>query len=170
LEEKIILLVEDNADDVLLTERALKKSHILNKVVVAKDGVEALEYLFGQGNWAGRDLSIMPQVVFLDLKLPKIDGLEVLKRIRADSRTKLLSVVILTSSKEEIDLINSYSLGANSYIRKPVNFNDFAEAVRQLGLYWLVLNEIGLEKSDSHPATSGEISQCRQYHSSPRNP
>ena len=122
MEEKIILLVEDNADAVLLTERALKKSHILNKVVVAKDGVEALEYLFGK-NWAGRDLSIMPQVVFLDLKLPKIDGLEVLKRIRADSRTKLLSVVILTSSKEEIDLINGYSLGANSYIRKPVNFN-----------------------------------------------
>ncbi len=162
--------MEDNADDFLLTERALKKSHILNKVVVAKDGVEALDYLFGQGNWAGRDLNIMPQVVLLDLKLPKIDGLEVLKRIRADSRTKLLSVVILTSSKEEIDLINGYSLGANSYIRKPVNFNDFAEAVRQLGLYWLVLNEIGLEKSDSHPATSGEISQCRQYHSSPRNP
>ena len=141
MEEKIILLVEDNADDVLLTERALKKSHILNKVVVAKDGVEALDYLFGQGNWAGRDLNIMPQVVLLDLKLPKIDGLEVLKRLRADSRTKLLSVVILTSSKEEIDLVNGYSLGANSYIRKPVNFNDFAEAVRQLGLYWLVLNE-----------------------------
>jgi CheY-like chemotaxis protein len=140
LEEKIILLVEDNADDVLLTERALKKSHILNKVVV-RDGVEALEYLFGNGNWAGRDLRVMPQVVLLDLNLPKIDGLEVLRKIRADNRTKLLSVVILTSSKEESDLINGYSMGANSYIRKPVNFNDFAEAIRQLGLYWLVLNE-----------------------------
>jgi CheY-like chemotaxis protein len=132
--------VEDNADDVLLTERALKKSHILNKVVV-RDGVEALEYLFGNGNWAGRDLRVMPQVVLLDLNLPKIDGLEVLRKIRADNRTKLLSVVILTSSKEESDLINGYSMGANSYIRKPVNFNDFAEAIRQLGLYWLVLNE-----------------------------
>lgn len=141
MEEKIILLVEDNADDVLLTERALKKSHILNKVVVVRDGVEALEYLFGNGNWAGRDLSVMPQVVLLDLNLPKIDGLEVLRKIRADNRTKLLSVVILTSSKEESDLINGYSMGANSYIRKPVNFNDFAEAIRQLGLYWLVLNE-----------------------------
>jgi CheY-like chemotaxis protein len=141
LEEKIILLVEDNADDVLLTERALKKSHILNKVVVVRDGVEALEYLFGNGNWAGRDLRVMPQVVLLDLNLPKIDGLEVLRKIRADNRTKLLSVVILTSSKEESDLINGYSMGANSYIRKPVNFNDFAEAIRQLGLYWLVLNE-----------------------------
>ncbi len=140
MEEKIILLVEDNADDVLLTERALKKSHILNKVVV-RDGVEALEYLFGNGNWAGRDLRVMPQVVLLDLNLPKIDGLEVLRKIRADNRTKLLSVVILTSSKEESDLINGYSMGANSYIRKPVNFNDFAEAIRQLGLYWLVLNE-----------------------------
>lgn len=141
MEEKIILLVEDNADDVLLTERALKKSHILNKVVVVRDGVEALEYLFGNGNWAGRDLRVMPQVVLLDLNLPKIDGLEVLRKIRADNRTKLLSVVILTSSKEESDLINGYSMGANSYIRKPVNFNDFAEAIRQLGLYWLVLNE-----------------------------
>jgi len=141
LEEKIILLVEDNADDVLLTERALKKSHILNKVVVVRDGVEALEYLFGNGNWAGRDLRVMPQVVLLDLNLPKIDGLEVLRKIRADNRTKLLSVVILTSSKEESDLINGYSMGANSYIRKPVNFNDFAEAIRQLGLYWLVLHE-----------------------------
>ena len=140
MEEKIILLVEDNADDVLLTERALKKSHILNKVVV-RDGVEALEYLFGNGNWAGRDLRVMPQVVLLDLNLPKIDGLEVLRKIRADNRTKLLSVVILTSSKEESDLINGYSMGANSYIRKPVNFNDFAEEIRQLGLYWLVLNE-----------------------------
>ena len=141
MDEKIILLVEDNPDDILLTERALKKSHILNKLIVAKDGVEALDYLFGTGSWAGRDLSNMPQVVLLDLKLPKIGGLEVLKKIRADNRTKLLSVVILTSSKEEQDIINGYSLGANSYIRKPVNFDQFAEAVRQLGLYWLVLNE-----------------------------
>ena len=133
--------MEDNPDDVILTERALKKSHILNKLVVVRDGVEALDYLFGEGNWASRDLSIMPQVVLLDLNLPKIGGIEVLKKIRADNRTKLLSVVILTSSKEESDLINGYSLGANSYIHKPVNFNDFAEAIRQLGLYWLVLNE-----------------------------
>jgi DNA-binding response OmpR family regulator len=141
LEEKIILLVEDNPDDVTLTERALKKSHILNKLIVAKDGVEALDYLFGTGSWAGRDMNNMPEIVLLDLKLPKIDGLEVLKRIRANAQTKLLPVVILTSSKEEKDLIDGYSMGANSYIRKPVNFNQFADAVRQLGLYWLVLNE-----------------------------
>ncbi|MFY9814489.1 MAG: response regulator, partial [Dehalococcoidales bacterium] len=113
----------------------------LNKLVVARDGAEALEYIFGTGNYSGRDMSKMPEVILLDLKLPKIDGLEVLKKIRADKRTKLLPVVILTSSKEENDLINGYSLGANSYIRKPVNFNQFAEAIRQLGLYWLVLNE-----------------------------
>lgn len=141
MEEKIILLVEDNPDDVTLTERALKKSHILNKLIVAKDGVEALDYLFGTGSWAGRDMNNMPEIVLLDLKLPKIDGLEVLKRIRANAQTKLLPVVILTSSKEEKDLIDGYSMGANSYIRKPVNFNQFADAVRQLGLYWLVLNE-----------------------------
>jgi len=141
LQEKIIFLVEDNPDDVVLTERALKKSHILNKLVLARDGAEALEYIFGTGNYSGRDMSKMPEVILLDLKLPKIDGLEVLKKIRADKRTKLLPVVILTSSKEENDLINGYSLGANSYIRKPVNFNQFAEAIRQLGLYWLVLNE-----------------------------
>jgi CheY-like chemotaxis protein len=141
LDEKVILLVEDNPDDVILTERALKKSHILNMLVVAKDGAEALDYLFGQGNFAGRDLSCMPEVILLDLKLPKIGGLEVLKKIREDKRTKLLPVVILTSSKEEKDLISGYSLGANSYIRKPVNFNQFVDAVRQLGLYWLVLNE-----------------------------
>jgi two-component system, response regulator len=141
LEEKIILLVEDNPDDVTLTERALKKSHILNKLIVAKDGVEALDYLFSTGSWAGRDMNNMPEIVLLDLKLPKIDGLEVLKRIRANVLTKLLPVVILTSSKEEKDLIDGYSMGANSYIRKPVNFNQFADAVRQLGLYWLVLNE-----------------------------
>ena len=141
MEDKIILLVEDNPDDVTLTERALKKSHILNKLVVAKDGVEALDYLFGTGIWAGRDISNMPEVVLLDLKLPKINGLEVLQRMRADNRTKLLPVVILTSSREEKDLIAGYTLGANSYIRKPVNFNQFVDAVRQLGLYWLVLNE-----------------------------
>jgi DNA-binding response OmpR family regulator len=140
LEEKIILLVEDNPDDVTLTERALKKSHILNTLIVARDGVEALDYLFGTGSWAGRDMSNMPEIVLLDLKLPKIDGLEVLQRIRANAQTKLLPVVILTSSKEEKDLINGYSMGANSYIRKPVNFNQFVDAVRQLGLYWLVLN------------------------------
>jgi CheY-like chemotaxis protein len=141
LEEKIILLVEDNPNDVLLTERALNKSHILNKLVVANDGVEALDYLLGTGSWRGRDLSVMPEVILLDINLPKIDGLEVLKRIRADNRTNLLSVVILTSSKEQKDLIDGYALGANSYIRKPVNFSQFAEAIRQLGLYWLVLNE-----------------------------
>ena len=141
MEEKIILLVEDNPDDVTLTERALKKSHILNKLMVAKDGAEALDYIFGTGNFTGRDMNSMPEVVLLDLKLPKIDGLEVLKRIRSDKRTKLLPVVILTSSKEENDLINGYTLGANSYIRKPVNFNQFVEAIHQLGLYWLVLNE-----------------------------
>jgi two-component system, response regulator len=141
LEERTILLVEDNPDDVKLTERALKKSHVLNKLIVVKDGVEALDYLFGTGSWANRNLNDMPQVILLDLKLPRIDGLEVLKRIREDIRTKLLPVVILTSSKEEKDIINGYSLGANSYIRKPVNFNQFADAVHQLGLYWLVLNE-----------------------------
>jgi CheY-like chemotaxis protein len=133
--------VEDNADDVLLTERALKKSHILNQLAVATDGEEALDYLFGTGNWAGRDMNIMPEVVLLDINLPKIDGLEVLRRMRADNRTKLLPVVILTSSKEQKDLIDGYALGANSYIRKPVNFKQFTEAISQLGLYWLVLNE-----------------------------
>lgn len=141
MEEKIILLVEDNPDDVTLTQRALKKSHILNKLVVAKDGAEALDYIFGTGSYTGRDLDNMPEVILLDLKLPKIDGLEVLKRIRSEKCTKLLPVVILTSSKEENDLINGYTLGANSYIRKPVNFNQFVEAIHQLGLYWLVLNE-----------------------------
>ena len=138
---KIILLVEDNADDEALTLRALKKNNILNEVVVARDGAEALDFLFGIGAYAGRDLRVMPTVILLDLKLPKVDGLEVLHRIRADERTKLLLVVILTSSKEEQDLINGYRLGANSYMRKPVDFIQFADAVRQLGLYWLVLNE-----------------------------
>ena len=138
---KIILLVEDNPDDELLTRRALKKNNIGNEVVVAHDGVEALDYLFGTGAHEGRDLSVMPQVILLDLKLPKIDGLEVLRRLRGDKRTSLLPVVILTSSKEQQDLVDGYGYGANSYIRKPVDFAQFVEAVRQLGLYWLVLNE-----------------------------
>ena len=141
MEEKIILLVEDNPDDVTLTERALKKSHILNKLVVAKDGAEALDYILGTGSYSDRDMNSMPEVVLLDLKLPKIDGLEVLKRIRDNEMTRLLPVVILTSSNAEKDRVNGYALGANSYIRKPVDFNQFVYAVQQLGLYWLVLNE-----------------------------
>jgi two-component system response regulator len=141
MDDKIILLVEDNADDEKLTLRALEKNNVCNEVVVARNGVEALDYLFGIGAHAGRDLNVMPQVVLLDLKLPKLDGLEVLRRMRADDRTKLLPIVILTSSNEEMDRINGYALGANSYVRKPVDFNQFSEAARQLGLYWLVLNE-----------------------------
>lgn len=141
MNNKQILLVEDNPDDVALTMRALKKNNIANEVVVAKDGVEALDYLFGTGAYAGRDVGKIPAVVLLDLKLPRIDGLEVLERIRKDERTKITPVVILTSSKEEQDLIRGYKLGANSYIRKPVDFIQFSEAVRQLGLYWLILNE-----------------------------
>jgi two-component system response regulator len=141
MREKIILLVEDNPDDVALTLRALKRNNILNEVVVAEDGVEALDYLFSKGKYAGRDATRTPIVVLLDLKLPKIDGLEVLKQIRDDERTRLIPVVILTSSSEEKDIINGYSLGANSYTRKPVDFNQFNEAVRQLGLYWLLWNE-----------------------------
>jgi CheY-like chemotaxis protein len=141
MNEKIILLVEDNADDEELTLRALKKNNIQNEVVVARDGVEALDYLFGTGAYAGRDTSNVPSVTLLDLKLPKVDGLEVLKRLRADERTKFLPVVILTSSKEDQDLLNGYKFGANSYIRKPVDFAQFMEAVRNLGLYWLLLNE-----------------------------
>jgi two-component system response regulator len=136
-----ILLVEDNADDEDLTLRALKKNNITNEVVVVRDGAEALDYLFGTGNYHGRDTGILPQVVLLDLKRPKIDGLEVLARLRSDKRTKLLPVVILTSSNEEQDLLRGYDLGANSYVRKPVDFAQFTEAVRNLGLYWLLLNE-----------------------------
>lgn len=139
--DKVILLVEDNPDDVELTLRALKKNNILNDVVVARDGVEALEYLFATGKYESRRISGIPQVVLLDLKLPKVDGLEVLRQIRTNHQMRLLPVVILTSSKEEQDLLKSYQLGANSYIRKPVDFNKFIEAVKQLGLYWLVLNE-----------------------------
>jgi two-component system, response regulator len=138
---KIILLVEDNPDDEDLALRALKKNRILNNVVVVRDGEEALDYLFGQGAHAGRDMSIMPAIILLDLNLPKINGLEVLRRLRADTRTKLLPVVILTTSKEESDLFNGYSLGANSFVRKPVDFSKFSDAVAQLGLYWLVHNE-----------------------------
>lgn len=138
---RIILLVEDNPDDAELTLRALRKYNVTNEVVVAPDGVKALDYLFGTGAYAGRDPSVIPPVILLDLKLPRMDGLEVLRRLRADDRTKLTPVVILTSSKEEQDLISGYSLGANSYIRKPVDFTQFSEAVRQLGLYWLILNE-----------------------------
>jgi two-component system, response regulator len=139
--EKIILLVEDNPDDEKLTLRALQKNKISNEVVVARDGVEALDYLFGSGAYAGNNSNPLPQVVLLDLKVPKVDGLEVLRRLRAHERTKLLPVVILTSSNEEQDRIAGYGLGANSYVRKPVDFNQFIEAARQLGLYWLVLNE-----------------------------
>lgn len=140
MHNKVILLVEDNPDDETLTLRALSKSKILNEIVVARDGAEALDYLFGTGIHVGRDVTVQPQLILLDLKLPKIDGLEVLKRLRADPRTALLPVTILTTSNEERDVITSYKLGVNSYVRKPVDSDSFIEAVRQLGLYWLVLN------------------------------
>lgn len=141
VDEKVILLVEDNPDDEALTIRALNRNHIGNEVVVAHDGVEALDYLFGTGIHTGRDVSIKPAVVLLDLKLPRLDGLEVLRRLRQDKRTKLLPVVVLTTSSEEQDLLDSYSLGCNSYIRKPVDFLQFSEAIRQLGMYWLLINQ-----------------------------
>ncbi|MBI5394013.1 MAG: response regulator [Verrucomicrobia bacterium] len=149
MKNKIILLVEDNPDDEALTLRALKQSNIANRVVVARNGVEALDYLFGTGPHAGGKELALPAVVLLDLKLPKVDGLEVLRRLRADERTRLLPVVVLTSSKEERDVIQSYSLGANSYIRKPVDFTQFAGAVQQLGIYWLLLNEPPLPNGGS---------------------
>jgi len=141
MNERTILLVEDNPDDEALTIRAFAKNRITNPVVVAHDGVEALDYLFATGAYAGRKEEERPSVVLLDLKLPKLDGLDVLKRIRADERTRLLPVVILTSSKEEQDIIDGYRFGCNSYVRKPVDFDRFLEAARQLGLYWLLLNE-----------------------------
>ncbi len=137
----MILLVEDNPDDEALTLRALQKNNILNEVVVARDGAEALDFLFGTGAYAGRDLGLMPEVILLDINLPKINGLEVLGKIRGNERTRLLPVVILTTSNEEQDKIRSYTLGANSFIRKPVDFQQFSEAIRQLGVYWLVLNQ-----------------------------
>lgn len=141
LENQTLLLVEDNPDDELLIKRALGKRHTINEIVVAHDGVEALDYLFGAGEFEGRDTSNLPQVVLLDLKLPRMDGLAVLRKLRADPRTRLLPVVVLTSSDEEQDIIESYELGANSYVRKPVDFVQFADAVQQLGLYWLLLNQ-----------------------------
>jgi len=141
MKAQVILLVEDNPDDEMLTLRVLKKNNILNEVVVVRDGVQALDYLFGTGTYAGRDLNVMPHLVLLDLRLPRIEGLEVLRRLRGDERTRLLPVVVLTSSDEEQDIVGSYALGANSYIRKPVDFAQFTKAVQQLGLYWLVLNQ-----------------------------
>jgi two-component system response regulator len=141
MEQSVILLVEDNPDDEALTLRALKKNNIRNEVIIARDGVQAVDYLFGTGAHAGRDLSVMPQVILLDLKLPKMDGFEVLERIRSSEATQYLPVVILTTSSEDQDRIRGYDLGANSFVRKPVEFDKFIEAVRQLGLYWLILNE-----------------------------
>ena len=139
--EKMILLVEDNPDDEALTMRALKQSKLANEIVVTRDGQEAVEFLFGTGKYEGRDLSHMPTVILLDLKLPKLSGLEVLQQLRADPRTRVTPVVVLTSSSEDEDMMRSYQLGANSYVRKPVIFGRFADAVSQLGLYWMLLNE-----------------------------
>ncbi len=141
MSQKTLLLVEDNPDDEALTLRALRKYNLANEIVVARDGQEALDYLFGEGEYSGRDTSQLPQVILLDLKLPKVDGLQVLERLRAEPQTRRVPVVVLTSSNEEQDMIRSYDLGANSYVRKPVDFEHFLEAARQLGLYWLVLNE-----------------------------
>lgn len=167
-----ILLVEDNADDEALTLRALKKNHIKNEVVVARDGVEALDFLFARGKYQGRDMANLPQVMLLDLNLPKIDGLNVLKQLRANPVTKLIPVVILTSSKEEQDMIQGYSLGANSYVRKPVAFDDFSEAIRQLGLYWLIFNEFPTvpqvnqlaQQTNQTPQANQTSSQTNQFH------
>lgn len=141
MENTVILLVEDNPDDELLTLRALRKSHLVNDIVVTRDGVEALDYLFGEGEYAGRDTRQQPQLVLLDLKLPRLDGAEVLGRMRADPRTHLVPVVVLTSSDEDHDIARAYEMRANSYVRKPVDFNQFLEAIQQIGLYWLVLNK-----------------------------
>ena len=145
--DRYILLVEDNPDDEELTLLSLRKNSLAHEIIVVRDGAEAIDFLFGQGQYAGRDVSQMPAVVLLDLKLPKLDGLGVLKRLKADERTRMLPIVVLTSSSQDADVIASYHLGANSYVRKPINFADFTEAVRQLHLYWLVLNQ---------PAPAGE--------------
>jgi two-component system response regulator len=141
IDKPVILLVEDNPRDELLALRAFKKSRIANEVVVARDGVEALDYLFATGEYVGRDMRELPQIMLLDLKLPRVDGLQVLQTVRANEQTRFLPVVILTSSDEQRDLVESYRLGVNSYVRKPVDFSRFAEAVDHLGLYWLVLNQ-----------------------------
>lgn len=141
MKKAIILLVDDNEHDVFLIQRALKKSNVSAEIVVAWDGVEALDYLLGTGKYAGRDLNEMPTVILLDLKMPKVDGFEVLRQMRKDPRTKYLPVVILTASKEEVDIANSYALGANAYVGKPVDFDEFANVVYQLGLFWLSMNE-----------------------------
>ncbi len=142
MNRKTLLLVEDNPDDELLTIRALRKHNLANEIVVARDGQEALDYLFGEGEYAAEEAPELPQVVLLDLKLPKVDGLQVLERMRAHPRTHAVPVVVLTSSNEERDIVRSYDLGANSYVRKPVDFDQFVEAARQLGLYWLLINEV----------------------------
>jgi two-component system, response regulator len=142
IDQAIVLLVEDNPDDELLTRRTLNKSNVCNEVVVVRDGAEALDYLFGTGTYNGRDSGVMPQVVLLDLDLPKIDGLEVLMRIRSDERTRRLPTVILTSSEDQQDLVEGYGLGANGYVRKPLDLAQFRAAVQKLGLYWVVLNEV----------------------------
>jgi len=142
MQQKILLLVEDNPDDEVLTLRALRKHNLVNEIVVARDGQEALDYLFGEGGYSGRDTRVLPQVILLDLKLPKVDGLQVLERLRAEPQTRHVPVVVLTSSNQEQDMLRSYDLGANGYVRKPVDFGQFLEAARQLGLYWLVLNEV----------------------------
>jgi two-component system response regulator len=144
---KVILLVEDNPDDAALTLRAFKRSHVMNTIVVARDGIEALDFLFARDMYADRADAPLPTLIILDLKLPKLDGLGVLKAMRADERTRLLPVVIMTSSKEEQDLISGYSLGANSYVRKPVDFVEFNEAVKVLGIYWLMMNQNPPEKA-----------------------
>ncbi len=142
MQDKIVLLVEDNPDDEALTLRALRKHNLANEIVVARDGQEALDFLLGEGAYQERDIQVLPQVILLDLKLPKVDGLEVLERLRREPHTRHVPVVVLTSSTEEQDMVRSYDLGANSYVRKPVDFEQFIEAARQLGLYWLVLNEV----------------------------
>lgn len=161
IRDEIILLVEDNPDDVELTMRAFRKNHIANNVVVARDGVEALDYLFCQGAFADRAAGDAPRLILLDLKLPKLDGLQVLERLRADERTRLTPVVILTSSKEEQDLVSGYKTGANSYVRKPVDFNQFVEAVRNIGLYWLLINEA----PDQNRTLSPDVTGKRYYYS-----